>query len=74
MLLGGTVLTVGSGDSTSDIDGLMARVRSQWKASIKGEVEVNEACWKCLAKCHLGSASASPTGTSYRVVTYHHST
>jgi hypothetical protein len=48
----------------------MAEVRSQWKASKKGEVEVNQACWKCLAKCHPGSTSANPTGTSYRVVTY----
>ena len=38
---------------------LTARVRSQWKAPKKGEIELNEARWQCLAKCHLGSTSAS---------------
>jgi hypothetical protein len=54
----------------SDGSCLMARVRSQWKAPKKREVELNEACWQCPAEYYLGSTSASPTGTSYRVVTY----
>jgi hypothetical protein len=50
--------------------GVFRTLRSQWKAPKKGEAELNEAYWKYLAKCHLGSTSASPIDTSYRVITY----
>jgi hypothetical protein len=40
----------------------MAGLRSQSKHPKKGEVEVNQAYWKCLAKCHFPNKHLVPRG------------